>query len=255
MPIRVLRVWVVALFGLLMAATACRRSGHRDEGEGSLAAPSVVADPCSSGESVDPPRAELEPARVAFESRRYGEAIQGFDGMAEKYPFSATVRVWRAEATLYQYKRSDGDKRFEQAASDALPFYQAAEALHERGCRLPDEAEYYLRMGSAYAHLRKRDAKLAAVQLRIAKKRFPDSAEATYALARASCLLDSVDDCAQYLAETLTIARELRRPLFLRTHRSMDEWIRRSTTQTEFEPLRQDPRYSRIVAEARAAAD
>jgi len=238
----------------ILVVAGCRRSDP-DRLAVPSTTPSAAADPCARGESVDPPRAEMEPARVAFEARRYSEAMKKFDVMAEKYPYSATVRVWRAEATLYQYKRSDGSERFEQAASDALPFYRAAEALHEKGCRLPDEAEYYLRMGAAYAHLRKRDASEAAVQLRIARKTFPDSAEATYALARASCLLELVDDCAKYFEETLRIGRELRRPIFLRTHRSMEEWIRRSTTQTEFEPLRRDPRYQQILKEARAASD
>ncbi len=254
MPIRLPWPWILTS-GLVCVTVVCCRRSDSDRRAAASATASAEVDPCASGDSVDPPRAEMEPARVAFEARRYSEAIQQFDIMAKKYPHSATVRVWRAEATLYQFKRSDGSKRFEQAAREALPFYQSAEALHERGCRLPDEAEYYLRMGAAYAHLRKRDPQPAAVQLRIARKAFPDSAEVTYALARASCLLDLIDDCARYFEETLRIGRDLRRPIFLRTHRSMDEWIRRSTTQTELESLREDPRYQQIVKAARAAAD
>jgi tetratricopeptide (TPR) repeat protein len=197
----------------------------------------------------------MEPAKVAFEAKRYKEAIRQYDDMAVKYPNSATVRVWRAEATLYRFKLSDGRSQYVQAAADALPFYEAAEDLHDRGCRLPDEAQYYLRMGAAYAHLRKGDANKAVAQLENARKAFPDSAEAAYALARASCLLHEVDDCARYFEETLRIARQLRRPIFLRTHRSMDEWIRRSKTQTELEPLRDDRRYQQIVKAAQSAAD
>ena len=197
----------------------------------------------------------MEPAKVAFEARRYAEAIRLYDVMAEKYPHSATVRVWRAEATLYRFKLSDGMKLYVQAASEALPFYRAAERIHEQGCRLPDEPQYYLRMGAAYAHLRKGDAPSALAQLNKARKEFPDSAEVTYTLARANCVVNDVDACARHFAETLRIAREHRRPIFLRTHRSMAEWVRRSKTQTEFVPLRSDPRYSQIVEDARAAED
>jgi tetratricopeptide (TPR) repeat protein len=246
-------VGLVVGAALILCVSACRTSSDQHGTEAASARAGSEPDPCRKGESVDPPRAEMEPAKVAFEARKYQRAIELFDDMAKTYPYSATVRVWRAEATLYRFKLSDGKPQYVQAASDALPFYRAAEKLHERGCRLPDEAQYYLRMGAAYAHLRKGDAKAAVAQLENARKEFPDSAEATYALARASCLLNAVDACAEHFADTLRIARELRRPIFLRTHRSMDEWIRRSQTQTELEPLRDDPRYAKIVREARAA--
>ena len=55
--------------------------------------------------------------------------------------------------------------------------------------------------------------------------------------------------------QTLTIARSLKRPKFLRTHRSLEDWINRSRTQSEFTRLRQDRRYAEVIRKARLAAE
>lgn len=245
-----------ALAVLALGATlagGCRSNGDGDARSVASAGAVVEADPCEKGASVDPPRREMAPAWSAFEGKRYREAMAKYDALIARFPHSATARVWRGEATLYEFKASDGEARYVKAATDALPFYSAAERLHDRGCRLPDEAQYYLRMGAAYAYLRKGDARRASEKLEKARGEFPDSAEVTYALARAKCVLHDVPACARFLEETLTIARELRRPLFLRTHRSVDEWLRRADTQSELAVLRADPRYAAIVKAARDA--
>jgi hypothetical protein len=38
----------------------------------------------------------------------------------------------------------------------------------------------------------------------------------------------------------------------LRSHHSLDDWIRRSRTQSEFPPLRRNPRYAKIIAKMQA---
>ena len=237
------------VMAVLFVALACRSRGSDDHPQSDEQA--AATDPCAAGRSPDPSLAEIEEGRALFETRKYAEAIRRFDGMLAEHPASATLRVWRAEATLYQAKLTDGKKKYSKAAADALPYYQSAEQLHKRGCRLPDEALYYLRMGSAYAHLRQGHADRAITQLDVARSEFPDSAEVTYALARAWCAKHEVERCLRQLTQTLELAQRLRRPLFLRTHRSVDEWLRRAASQSEFGPLRDDPRYTELVAAAR----
>jgi tetratricopeptide (TPR) repeat protein len=174
------------------------------------------------------------------------------DGQIRRHPHSATLLVARGDAVLYEHKLSGGRGAYEGAAERALVWYRRAQQLHERGCRLPDRDHYYLRMGSAYAHLRRRQPAPALAQLRLARKLWPDSAEVTYHLARAYCLDNELDKCLEHFETTVKLAKLLRRPRFLRTYHSVDDWIRRSKTQSEFGLLRQSPGYARIVRQARA---
>jgi tetratricopeptide (TPR) repeat protein len=216
------------------------------------AAPAAL---CVGGQSEDPPMRDLDRALVAFEAKRYREAQALLDGLAQRFPRSATVRVWRGEATLYEGKLEDGADAYRDAATHALKFYREAAALHEAGCRLLASDHYYLRMGAAYAQLRLGAPNLALRELDIARATWPNSAEVPYTMARAECLRGRVDDCLAGFRATLEIARERRRPMFLRTHRSVADWVVRSRTQSEFGPLRADPRYQQLVREPWAAED
>jgi tetratricopeptide (TPR) repeat protein len=102
-------------------------------------------------------------------------------------------------------------------------------------------------MDYAYAFLRQKSADDAIKHLDIAKKNWDNSAEVFYHLARAYCLKKDVDACSENFEKSLEIAKSLRRPKFLRSHHSMDDWIRRSRTQSEFGPLRRDRRYREII--------
>ena len=99
----------------------------------------------------------MRPFIRAFQERRYIEAAEGFERLAEKNPQSATLRVWLADARLF-----DRGKDKVQAAHDALVQYKEAERLEEEGCQLPRRPRYYRLMGSSYAHLRIMKAALSA---------------------------------------------------------------------------------------------
>ncbi len=63
---------------------------------------------------------------------------------------------------------------------------------------------------------------------------------------------DDVEQCVQNFEKSLEVAKSLRRPKFLRSHNSLDDWIRRSRTQSEFGPLRKDKRYAAIIKKMKA---
>jgi len=242
------------IFAVLLGAalsTACpgeaRRGGVAPKA--SAAAPVASTGPaCPGGQSEDPPMRDLDRALVAFGEKRYRDAQAQLDALAERYPRSATARVWRGEATLYEGKLEDGADAYRDAASRAITHYRAAAALHEAGCALLASDHYYLRMGAAYAHLRLGAPNPALRELEEARARWPDSAEIPYTIARAECARGQVDACVAAFTTTLELARDRRRPMFLRTHRSVADWVSRSRTQSEFGPLRADPRYQQLLA-------
>jgi tetratricopeptide (TPR) repeat protein len=239
-----------AVFAIaLTLAVGCHGSSDRPAPVPS-APPSASAAPrpgvCPDGKSMDPPSGELRTAMLAFRNKDYAKAQQSLDAMARRFPNSASVQVWRGDATLF-------DKALtETAAADAaIPYYHAAEKLHDGGCKLEDYEQYYLRMDLAYAHLRKSEPDPALTELALAEKQWPDSAEVYYHQARAYCLKEDVDRCADEFEKALGVAKSLKRPRFLRTHHSLADWIQRSRTQSEFGPLRKDRRYPQIIARVR----
>lgn len=234
------------LLAFAVPAAGCRREPPPEERK---PAPSAVSShPCAQGERVDPPRREIRPAIDAFHAHDYADAQRLLDALAEKYPHSAGVRVWRGDATLFDKALSEA-----QAAERALPFFAEARRLQDAGCRLRRYEDYYLSMGLVYGYLRRDDPRPAIKELERAASKWPDSAEVHYHLARAYCLLEQIDRCAEEFERCLALAKSLKRPLFLRTHHSVDDWIRRSRTQSEFPPLREQPRYRRIIEAATAA--
>jgi tetratricopeptide (TPR) repeat protein len=227
---------------LIACAAACE-----DKKTAAVTPKKPAAQLCKDGAPVDPPKSELRPAIEAFREQRYADAQRMLDELIKKYPSSATVRVWRGDASLF-------DKALTEpvAAERALPFFAEARRLQDAGCPLRDYEEYYLRLGLTYVYLRRDDPQPALAELEVARGRWPDSAEVFYQSARAYCLLGQVERCADDFEQTLQVAKSLRRPMFLRTHNSLDDWIRRSRTQSEFPALRQSPRYAQIIGQATA---
>jgi tetratricopeptide (TPR) repeat protein len=242
-----------ALFGLAAPPLACDPAPEPAPGLDASSASAPSAHPCPDGCSVDPRAAQTNAARVALKRRDYRKAQQLLDRLIQRYPHSATLLVARADAALYEHKLSDGRGRYVASADHALVWYRRAEKLHDQGCRLPERDHYYLRMGAGYAHLRKREPQPALAQLRIARERWPDSAEVTYHMARAFCLQGNVEQCVEHFEVTLQTASQLRRPRFLRTYHSVDDWLRRAETQSEFGPLRGNPGYAALVRRARGS--
>jgi len=239
------RPWVSPVVGLALALgalLACKKKPPPPPAPPPAA--SALAR-CASGRSVDPPHAELNEAVAVMKAKEYQKAQQLLDQLMKKYTDSATVRVWRGDAALFDEKKSEL-----AGADEALPFYDEAEKLHELGCKLAEMEHYYLRFDSALAHLRKDQPKPALRHLEAMKQQWPDSADVFYNSARAYCLDGDVDKCAADFEQALSIAKALRRPKFLRSHHSVDDWIRRSRKQSEFPPLRKDPRYAKIIAKA-----
>jgi tetratricopeptide (TPR) repeat protein len=233
----------VALALTLGALLACKKKGPPPPAPSPASSAPVAR--CASGRSVDPPHAELNEAVAVMKAKEYAKAQELLDGLIKKYPDSATVRVWRGDAALFDEKKTEL-----AGADEALPFYTEAEKLHDLGCRLAEMDHYYLGFDSALAHLRKDEARPALRNLEPMKQQWPDSADVFYNSARAYCLDGNVDKCAADFEQALTIAKTLRRPKFLRSHHSVDDWIRRSRKQSEFPLLRKDPRYAKIITRA-----
>ena len=202
---------------------------------------------CPGGQSADPKHADFRPAVSAFKDGKYKQAQELLDALLKSHPNSATLRVWRGDAALFD-KESD----YERAADSALRYYAEAEKLHDSGCKLPETEHYYMRFDAALASLRKNDADGAIRQLEKSKRAWSDSAEIDYNLARAYCMKGAVDACYTHFEQALVIAKSLKRPRFLRSHYAVDDWIRRSKTQSEFPALRKDPRYAPLLAKMTA---
>jgi len=265
---RSIRFFPVSCGFLSLATLSLVGCAHDDPKPASAQGPAAVK-ACPTGYSMDPPREALEPGIRAFRDRDYARAQQVFTALSAKYPESATTRLWQADAVLFDRAL---DSRL--AAERSLPLYQAAGALHDSGCKLPRRPRYYHLMDLAYARLRLAQsdsgydpAELgrALELLAQAMQEFPTSAEIPYTEARAQCALvqPAVDpglraraltECQHKFADALRLAGQLQRPRFLRTHRSMQDWIVRSRTQSEFGPLRASPEYARIVDEALEAS-
>ena len=213
--------------GLLLAVLLACKGGEKAAPADPTPAPqsssaAVVPGSCPGGASMDPGQGEFRPAVTAFKDKDYKTAQKLLETLIKQYPNSATVRVWRGDAALF-----DKDVKEDQAAENSIPFYTEAEKLHDKGCVLPEYEHYYLRMGVSYAQLRKKNADEAIRHLEIAKKSWDNSAEVYYHLARAHCVKKDVDKCAADFEKCLDIAKSLRRPKFLRSHHSLDDWIRR----------------------------
>ncbi len=235
-----------ALAVVLLALLACKSRKAPDPAPVASVAP-LSTGPCPMGKSVDPGKGEFRPAITAFKDKDYKTAQKLLDNLATAYPNSATVLVWRGEAAMYDAKVKD-----DQAAKNGLEFFDKAVTLRDKGCTLPDVEDYYLRFDRALAFLRLKDADKALAELTVSKQKWDNSAELFYNAARAECLKKDVDACVADFKQSLVIAKALRRPLFLRSHHSVDDWIRRSRTQSEFVPLHRDPRYAKTIKEISA---
>lgn len=227
---------------------------------------------CAKKNSDDPPRFELQKGIALFDDKRYAEARKVFEDLSAGRPECATCRAWLGDAFLFD---KDLDER--EAARLARPAYAEAARLHDAGCILPRRPRYYLLMGEAYGALRlarttaegvppydRAELDRARDALELAAAEFASSAEVPFNLARVDCaeaLLerfeadvaradDLLGSCATRFESSLDLADELSRPRFLRTHRSTQDWIVRSRTQSEFVELRSLPRYAEAVRKA-----
>ncbi len=196
-------------------------------------------------------------AHRLFRAQQYPEARGLLDRLLELKPQSATALAARGDATLF-----DENLGYADAARAARDYYDRANALVAQGCGVSRRTEYYLHMGDAFAALRLAPAdggtfdaaelERAEAALRRAEERWPRSAEVLYNQARVQCARGHIDPCLERFSAALEAAGSLERPRFLRTHRSTEDWIVRSETQSELGALRGDPRYRAAIEEARA---
>lgn len=229
---------------------------------------------CAKKNSDDPPRFELQKGIALFDDKRYAEARRVFEGLAAARPECATCQAWLGDAWLFD---KDLDER--EAARLSRPAFSEAARLHDAGCVLPRRPRYYLLMGEAYGALRlarasqagegvapydRAELERARDALELAEAEFASSAEIPFNLARVECaeaLLERFEadgahadellgSCAARFEASLMLADALSRPRFLRTHRSTQDWIVRSRSQSEFIELRKLPRYGVAVKEA-----
>ena len=218
------------------------------------------------------------------------EAAKAIPGVVEVFSYQNVPRVLHTtagqgfpEPSPYDAVLFDRAREPEEAARAAAPLYQQAEELHAAGCTLPRRPRYYQLMGQAYLALRlaKTAGGYDALRLQdackaldIADEEFPASAEIPYTRARAECALaqttpeqlrslpgpgswtsdKALTQCALHFEEALQVSLRQDRPRFLRTHRSLEDWIVRSRSQSEFEPLRELSRYREMIEKASMSA-
>ena len=247
------RIWPIFL--ILVVLLACKKKKSEAEvSPPTIAAPAppVASGPCASGRSEDPSKQEMQPVLTAFKAKQYEETQKLLDALLQRHANSATLQVWRGDASLFSFQSSRKNKeKYLAVARDALEFYKKAKELHNDGCKLPEVEEYYLHYDAALAHLRLDSADGALAELEPAFKVWSNSAQLPYTIARAHCIKKDVDKCYDNFEKTLKLAKSLQRPKFLRTHYSLDDWIRRSKRQSEFPLLRKDPRYKTLLKEIR----
>lgn len=235
----------LALGGAALAALlACKKEAPQPVPEPAPPPPASAATRCGPGVDVDPGAGEFKPAVTAFKDRDYATTRRLLTTMADKYPRSAKVRVWAGDAHLYE-------KSTVAAADAALPYYKRSIELQAEGCPLDEVEHYYLLLGIANAYLRKKEGASAIPHMEDSVKRWPNSAQGFYVLARAQCASGSVDACLTSFEKALAVAKRAQRPPFLRTHYSLDDWIRQSATQSEFVKLRLNPGYAKAIREAK----
>lgn len=237
----------IAAVLLLVALSGCREKKPDAPAAASNDA-GKAGPPCPTGRSADPNQADFRPAVSAFKDGKYKQAQALLDALLVRHPNSATLRVWRGDAALF-----DKEAEYKQAAENALRYYAQAEKLHDAGCKLPETEHYYMRFDAALASLRRSDPDGAIRQLETSKREWTDSAEIHYNLARAHCMKGAIDACYEHFEQALIIAKSLKRPRFLRSHYAVDDWIRRSKTQSEFPELRKDPRYAPLLTKMAAS--
>jgi hypothetical protein len=244
---------VVAL-GVL--ALGCSRSGPKKAAPKPRQSSATL---CPGGESEDPGLGRLEDGIAFFEGKDYKKAEAHFAALRAEFPRSATVVAWLADTVLFDKGRSEV-----AAAAESRPFYEQAFQLHDSGCRMPRRTRYYSLMGDAYGSLRlvRGPGRTASDELaradrllRLADEEFPSSAEVPYTQARASCARITLGPagerdfsaCLALLERAFKTAESLERPRFLRTHRSTQDWILRSHSQSEFSELRKEPAYQTLL--------
>ncbi len=236
---RTLLVLAVALLG---AACQARKAGVQELAEPS-AAPAREG-PCPSGPEQEPGPGELRPSLDAFRAKDYRSAQRLLGELAQKYPKSPAVALWQGEATLYEASTV-------AAAEAAEPHYLRARQLEQRGCSLEEADAYYLRLGLGNVSMRRAMPAAARPLFAEMVERWPQSAQSHYVSARALCALGELPACTEALETTFKVAKSHQRPRFLRTHYALEDWLRMSSTQSEFAELRLRPEYRRLVAEAK----
>ena len=157
--------WVSVVL-VVLALVGCRQK--KEQPAAIDAGPSGPA--CPGGLSADPKQADFRPAVSAFKEGKYKQAQALLDTLLTRHPNSATLRVWRGDAALF-----DKEAEYKQAADSALRYYAEAEKLHDAGCKLPEAEHYYMRFDAALASLRKNDADGAIRQLEKSKREWSDS--------------------------------------------------------------------------------
>ena len=232
--------WLVGLLAVLgLIGPGCRKAKPKPP---LPPVPSISHTACDAGETHDPPHVEARPAIQALRRKDYAAAQRLFEGLLDKYPESASLRVWRGDALLGQDSPT--------SAAAALDAYAEARALDARGCKLRERERYFMALGVADAELQQKRPEAALAALADAAREWPDNAELAYGRARAECALGKGDDCYADLQRAIGQTRSGQRARFSRSHRSSDDLPKRAQSQPEFEALRKQPRYQALLADA-----
>jgi tetratricopeptide (TPR) repeat protein len=230
--------WLVGLIALsCLISASCRKPKPKP-----LPPPATSAahTPCDGGESRDPPHHEARPAIQALRNKDYATAQGLFDALMNRYPESASLRVWRGDALLGQ----DG------SAAAALAAYAEARALDAQGCKLRERERYFLSLGIAEAQLAQKQPEPALAELAAAQQKWPDSAEVFYQRARAECLQGKRDDCFNDLENALKPGHSEPRVRLSRAHHASENLLERAESQAEFADLRKEPKCKALFANA-----
>ncbi len=158
--------------------------------------------------------------------------------LLRKYPNSSLLRV-RAAAVLMRAGTP-------YPARAQKLYREALELEKTKGCMLSARFSWLAHNGLGSAHMDLKDHAGAIPWLRLAVKKWPNSAATRYNLACALCMAGQVDACYQQLVATLgscpkkpSIAEELNKPAY--------HYAKLSQTDADLARLRADPRYEAMI--------
>lgn len=184
---------------------------------------------------MDPPDAEIR----AAQGPATPETVAALEALGQRYPLSATLRVLAAGAALHSRPHD---------IATARRLYAEAQAMQERGCRLPARIDWSMVLGQALSHQFEGDFAGALPYLQQGAPRFPNETSIHYNLACAYCMTGNLDGCHAAFAETLAIAARGGHPPWTDDVQTVGHYVRLSARDSDLTTLRADPRYAATVA-------
>lgn len=194
---------------------------------------------CPEGASVDPPPDQLELPDGA-NANSVPAKLNHLRYLMKRYPRSSRLRFKAAELSLGPAPAGN--------PVESQRLFEEAIALHENGCRLPEELEWKANHNLGLAHMLQESYGEAAKVFQKSSKRWATTPQAHFDLACAKCRLDEIDACLAAFTETLRVAEEEDPPDYINDELNAYHFIHQARQSRDLAPLRSDPRFDKTIA-------